>query len=485
MSGTSIRTAFLLSGAALLVAGLTGAPSAHAFGLIEAYQAARTYDPVYRSAMQEREAGVLDEAIARARLLPQASISYGYNRNWLEQRVTNPNTGAAQFNENNNYPSYSAQVQIRQPLINMAAYAGYREGQAKADLAEARFTGRGQELALRLFEAYSKALLAQDQLALAQSQLTAYAEQMAANDRLFKSGEGTRTDMIETRSRHDMAAALVIEATNQLDNARRVLMSLVGPEYAGQADRLYTLLPNFRTLPEESFDFESWVGLAMANNAQILTQRFTVTASDESVRRSRAGHMPELDLIVNYGRNSSDSVNTINQRNTQGVVGVQLRVPLYSGGGVSATTSQAAANFERARADLDARTNEVLVELRKQFDLVRSNTAKIRALDGAVSSAELLVEATRKSVSGGMRVNLDVLNAEHQLYQARRDLAEARYGYLMAYIRLRYEAGTLQYGDMEAVASYFAPAGSTTPVINVDINSTSLPVPPLPEHSKR
>ena len=140
---------------------------------------------------------------------------------------------------------------------------------------------------------------------------------------------------------------------------------------------------------------------------------------------------------------------------------MQLRVPIFSGGAVSASTTQAVANYGRAQAELDATRDAVIVDLRKQYGLVNSNAAKIKALESAVASAQLLVEATRKSVVGGMRVNLDVLNAEEQLFTARRDLAQARYDYLNAYMQLRYRAGVLSVDDLETVARYFAPAGTT------------------------
>lgn len=429
----------------------------HAFGLMDAFMAARQYDPQYRSAWQARAAGVQEERIARAQLLPQASLSYGYNRNWLDQKVDRPD-GGIDRNSNSNYPSYVGVVEVRQPLLNMQAWAGYQQGQAMSQAAEAEFDGRHQEMMLRLYEAYSDALLARDQLAIAKAQHVALGEQMRSNERMFKAGEGTRTDMIETRSRYDVAQAAVIEAEDALDNALRMLTSLVGPGHFQGVTELEQLVPKFSPSPSQVDNIDSWVQLALSSNAEITANRYNVRAADANVESQRAGHYPTLDLIAAHQINEADSVSTLNQRNRSTMVGVQLSLPLYSGGGVSASRTQAVAQYEQAQADLDTARDKAVVELRKQHGLIRSNAAKIRALESAVASAQLLVEATRKSVAGGVRVNLDVLNAEEQLFTSRRDLAQARYDYLNAYMRLRYHAGVLNIDDMETVARYFAPA---------------------------
>lgn len=442
---------------AYLLGGLAAMP-AQALSLLDAYMAARQYDPEYRAAWQARQAGVQEERIARSQLLPQASLSYGYNRNWLHQRVESPTTGDTQTFSNSNYPSYAGRVELRQPVVNMQAWAGYRQGQALSEYAEAEFDNRHQQLMLRLYEAYSSALLARDQLDIADAQRVAYAEQMRANDRMFKAGEGTRTEMIETRSRYDVAEAQVLEARNELGNALRLLQAMIGPGHIERVDQLERLTPKFTAAPLQPPDLERWIQLGLSSNTEIIAARLNVAAADADVDRNRAGHYPSVDLVAAYSINEADSVTTINQRNRSHMVGVQVRLPLFSGGGTSARTTQAAANFGRAQAELDSVRNAVVVQLRQQYALIESSVIKIKALESAVASAELLVEATRKSVMAGTRVNLDVLNAEQQLFTTRRDLAQARYDYLDAYMRLRYFAGVLTIDDLETVSTYFSPA---------------------------
>ncbi len=440
-----------------MLAGLSAiAMPVQALGLLEAYLAAREYDPQFRAAWQAREAGLEERNIGRSQLLPQADMSYGYNRNWLHQEVESPTTGQTQTATNSNYPSYIGQVQVRQPLFNLQAWAGYRQGQAQSELARAEFDSAHQELMLRLYEAFSAVLLARDQLAIAEAQQTAFDEQMRANERMFEAGEGTRTDMIETRSRYDVAVAQVIEARDELGNAMRTLQAMIGPGRVRNPDQLERLVPDFSPidLPLEALD--TWLQLGRSANAEVIAGRLGVRSADARIDQQKAGHYPTVDLIASYRIDESDSVSTINQHNRSSAVGVQVSIPLYSGGGVSARTRQAVAQYQQAHAELDATTNQVQVELERHYNRIRSSATRIEALEHAVESASLLVEATRQSVRGGVRVNLDVLNAEQQLYESRRDLAQARYDYLDAHMQLRYFAGVLTVDDLEEVDRFFA-----------------------------
>jgi protease secretion system outer membrane protein len=173
------------------------------------------------------------------------------------------------------------------------------------------------------------------------------------------------------------------------------------------------------------------------------------------IGRNRAGHYPRVDLIAAYSRGDAESINTYTQNSVNRTIGVQVNIPIYQGGAVNAATRQAAAGYGRAQSDLDARTSKVMVELRKAYSLVQSSVHKIEALEKAVASGKLLMTATEQSIKGGVRINLDLLNAQQQLYTSQRDLAQARYGYLIALLRLRAAAGILDAGAVREVAAYF------------------------------
>ncbi|MDH1631008.1 TolC family outer membrane protein [Pseudomonas mosselii] len=425
-----------------------------ALDLGDAYALALRNDPTWQGSIAEREAGLENLAIGRAGLLPR--LSYRYNRARNDSEVTQ----RSQFGDvttQRDYRSYSSTLTLEQPLFDYAAWSDYRRGVAQAALADERYRGRGQELMVRLFGAYSEALFANEQIALAQAQRRTYAEQLTLNERLLKGGEGTRTDVLETRARYELAQAQEIEAGDNLDAALRALQAIIGEPVA--VEDLAPMTGDFRVQPLTPTRFEPWRDLAVAHNAELASQRHGLEVAEQNIERQRAGHLPSLSAYASKGISSSSSESSYNQRYDTDSIGVQLSVPLFAGGGVQASVRQARAQRDAAGFELDAQLRDTLNQLRRQFNLCASGTAKIRAYDLAVKAASALVQATRKSVRGGERVNLDVLDAEQQLFGARRDLAQARHEYLRAWLQLRYLAGVLEAGDLNVLNRYFVAHG--------------------------
>lgn len=422
--------------------------TASALGLIEAYEAALQNDPAYRAAVYENEAGQQNRILGRSSLLPNLSASYSNSKNRAD--VTTKTTWG-QNTELRDYTSMSGVIQLRQPLLHLEGIARYYQGIAQTDYSDAQFAARRQELIVRLAGAYAEAKYTEDQLALALVQRDAYAEQRRMNDRMFDKGEGTKTDMLETQAQYDLAEAQVLEAQDKVTGARNALAAIVGQEI----DALDGLREDFQVRPMQPEGFDEWKALALEKNPEIAAQRHAVEAAAQEINKNRAGHAPRLDLIASSSKTSSDTINTYNQEAQTNGIGIQLNVPLYSGGYTSAVTSQAVSNHKKAKADLEAQTSQVLVDLRKYYNQVLSGALRIPAQLKSVESARLLAEATQKSVKGGMRTNLDVLNAQQQLFTAKRDLSLARYNYLLAYLRLRQSAGVISLVDLQDVAGYF------------------------------
>ncbi|MBK5439927.1 TolC family outer membrane protein [Pseudomonas sp. TH32] len=427
--------------------------SVQALGLLDAYDLALRNDPTFQAAIQEREAGEENRIIGRAGLLPNLSWSYNNSRN--ESEVTQ-STAVGNVTSDRDYRSYASTLTLQQPLLDYEAYARYRQGAAQALFADERFRSKSQELAVRVLSAYSQALLAQERIELSRAQKRAYAERLQLNERLLKGGEGTRTDVLETQARLSLAQAEEIESQDTQDAALRELEAIVGQPL--QIDELAPLTRQFEIPPLEPNRFETWREMAMANNPELKSQHHALDVAEYEVERKRAGHMPKVSLYASSRQTSSDSESSYNQKYDTNSVGIQVSLPLFAGGSVSASTRQAANQLSQAQYELDAQTARTLIELRKQFNLNTSGAAKVRAYEMAVSSATALVTATKKSVAGGERVNLDVLDAEQQLFTARRDLADARHAYLLARIQLKYFAGLLNEQDLRALAGYFQPS---------------------------
>ncbi|HEK1717593.1 TPA: TolC family outer membrane protein [Pseudomonas aeruginosa] len=432
--------------ACLLSSALLSASSAQALGLLDAYQLAVRHDPTFQAALHERRAGSENRAIGRAGLLP--SLRYDYNKARNDSTVSQ---GDARVERD--YRSYASTLSLEQPLFDYEAYARYRQGEAQALFADEQFRGRSQELAVRLFAAYSETLFAREQVVLAEAQRRALETQLAFNQRAFEEGEGTRTDLLETRARLSLTRAEEIAASDRAAAARRTLEAMLGQ--ALEDCELAAPIERFPALRLQPATFEGWRQVALQRSAELGAQRYALEAAAYEVERNRAGHLPRLSLYASSSKTHSASESTYEQKYDTDSVGLRLSLPLFEGGRVSAATRQAGDKYAQAQAELDAQVASVINDLHSQFDLTASSLAKVRAYEMAVAAAREQVTATRRSVAGGERVNRDVLDAEQQFYGARRDLAEARYAYLNAWLRLRQLAGVLEDRDLAVLAAYF------------------------------
>ncbi len=435
---------------------LAGNSALAAMGPFEIYEQALRNDPVFLGAIKERDAGLENRAIGRAGLLPKLGYNYNKGRNSskatsLDERARNNDT------DKRNYNSYGSSLTLQQPLLDYEAYAAYRKGVAQSLFADENFRGKSQELLVRVLDNYTKALFAQDQIDIAQAKKKAYEQQFQQNEHMFKQGEGTRTDILEAESRYELATAEEIEARDEQDASLRELGALIGVP-AVDINDLAPLDQNFQTFALLPANYDTWHELAITNNPNLASQRQAVEVARYEVERNRAGHLPKVSAYASLRQNESESGNTYNQRYETNTIGFEVNVPLYAGGGVSASTRQASRTMEQAEYELDGKTRETLIELRRQFSACLSGVNKLRAYQKALSSAEALVVSTKQSILGGERVNLDALNAEQQLFTTRRDLAQARYDYLMAWTKLHYYAGTLSEQDLARVDEAFGVA---------------------------
>ena len=439
--------------AGLLCAGLlVPAGSAFSMGLIEAYDLALQNDPVYRSAIYDNRASSENRVLARSNLLPVVSASYSGSRNLASTSGPDGQGGTS-----TTYPRYISSnggINLRQPIFNPDGVARYHEGMAQAEYGDLQLGSKQQELLVRLTGAYVDALFSADYLRLATAQRDTLLEQKQANDRMFKEGEGTRTDMLETQAKLDLAEAQLIEANDGHSTNFQALAIIVGTDIKS----LDGLLDNFKAKPLLPADFDSWRATALQHNPEIAAQRVGVEIAKDEISRNRAGHMPRVDFVASASKQKADTIDTYTTDSTVRSFGVEINVPIYSGGSVSALTRQASAAYEKAKSDLDDKTNQVMLDLHKQHYAVMSSLAKIAALEKSVESAKLLVVATKQSIKGGVRVNLDLLNAQQQQYTAQRDLAQARYTYLVADLKLRADAGVLTADDLRTMATYFGPS---------------------------
>lgn len=447
---------------ASLIAFVVFAQPASALDLMEAYEAALVNDPTFRAAIKDAEAGRANLEIGRSGLLPQLSASYYTAQN--QSKIAQPAFGALggpTVITDRFYPSNNSFVQATQALFNLQALAQFRQGTAQANLAEAKLMYMSQDLLIRVLQAYTDLLNAQDQHRFLVSQRNALQEQLQVNERRFAKGEGTITDALETRASFELANAQVIEAANAIENAKRKLEAIVGVPL--QSADVVRRLSQFKFEPLMPKNFEYWQETALVSNPEILAVKHAEEVARQDFQKNIAGNYPVISAIASYGQQNSYFISTINQNAVTTTVGIQATLPIFNGGQTTGLISQSRANYEKAKAQSDEARLRVITELRKQYDAVLSSEQKLAALNRAVESSTQLIKAMRLSVKGGERINLDVLMADKTLATAQRDLAQAKYNYLLASLRLKQQAGTLTVEDLQKVATNFHRSPNTLP----------------------
>jgi protease secretion system outer membrane protein len=445
------KTSLGLRACALAVL-LASAGSAGAVSLQQAYELALKNDPQFRMNFYDSEAAKENKIIGRSYLLPNVSASFSGSRNIADQE----SVGVGLFGPYDTitqprYISRSTVVQLRQPILNLDGIARYRQGKVMAEQGEAELDSGKDQVALRVVGAYVDVLFAEDQMALSRVSRDMYAEQQKVNQRMFEKGEGTKTDMLETQAKLDLAEAQLVEAQDNVVEKRSTLEGVIGQD-PGSLDHLSD---GFHVGALKTASFEDWRVLALANNPDLKGARLAVENARLEISKNRAGHAPRIDMIASWSKGDSETLNTAGTSSVNRAIGVQVNIPIYSGGAISASTRQAADGYEKAKADLDARTNKVVVEVRSAHNVVTSAARKVEALDKAVASGKELMKATEQSIKGGVRINLDLLNAQQQLYVSQRDLAQARYNYLIGVLRLRAATGIIGQTDIREIAAYF------------------------------
>ena len=433
------------------------ANSAWALDFKTAYEAALQHDATILAeraaaqAAQER----LPQALSQRR--PSLSLSAGQNRNHLESQTANM-LGQRSVSERY-YDSNNAALQLRQPLYRPAILAQIKQARAQVQDADAVLDVNENDLLERVAQAYFDALLGQVQLDLASAQKTAFAAQLQSAQKGFAAGVGMRTDVDEAKARMDLAHAPVLQAQQALDLARRRLALLLGVPVAQLVQLADLDTQRFAPSAPVPTSAEQWIALAEESSPQLQALRARLRAAQAEVDKAQAGHKPTLDVVATVSRSDSDSVTSINTVYKQKYVGVQLNVPLYSGGYVSSTVRQALAEVQRMQQTLEAAQRDLSNQVYEQFSAMTEGVLRIAALEQAVRSAQQALLSSQKSLQAGARTTVDVLNAEQQLTVAQRDLAQARYGYVLAHLKLQMLAGQERMANVDAVNRWLKTQG--------------------------
>ena len=422
------------------LAAALAATSAWSVDLLTLYRDARQSDPVYQSARAQYEANLERLPQARAGYLPQVGFSASVFRNWASRDVL-PDL---------NYTTRSYAVTLSQPVFRLQNWIAIDQAKLQVLQAEAVLASAAQDLALRISQAYFDVLLAQDNVALSGTQKAAIDQQLAQAKRNFEVGTATIVDTLEAQARYDQSVAKEIADRNDLEVKRRALQQLLGrlPE------ALAPLREPLRLAEPQPNDIEKWVETASDANFQIVVSRAGYEIAQQEVSRQRAGHLPTVDLTGSLGR--SDSPTNAATGITGSIVdsssiGLTLSVPIFQGGLTQSRVREALALRNRAQQDLENTQRGVAQQVRASYLNVTSGIAQVRALEQALVSTQSQLDSTILGRDVGVRTSVDVLNAQQQVFQTRRDLQQARYNYLLNTLRLKQAAGQLDEPDVQQV----------------------------------
>ncbi|MDB5769154.1 MAG: tolC [Collimonas fungivorans] len=419
---------------------LTMAVNAHAVDLVQTYQQALANDPVYTSARYALSASNETSIQGRAALLPVVGFGGNYSR-----------AGESWKTITNNYS-----LQLTQPLFRPAYWQQYQESKLSVAAGEVTFAQAEQDLMLRVSQAYFDTLTAQDVLATLQAQKSAIAEQLASAKRNFEVGTATITDSNEAQASYDLVIAQEIAAGNNLEVARNVLQQIIGKPPAPLA----TLRAGVQLSAPQPAAIESWVSSAEQQNFGVVGQEIALSSAKYEIKRNRAGHLPTVDLVASRAHSdvSGSPIPFYNLSQMTNSIGVQWTIPLYAGGAVNSGVRQAVALEDKARSDLESARRNAALNARQAYLGVNSGLAQIKAYEAAEISSQSSLDSNRLGYQVGVRINIDVLNAQQQLYSTRRDLAKARYDTLMNSLKLKSAVGALKEEDLQQINALLTPA---------------------------
>lgn len=424
-----------------LAAGLTAAGAAAA-DLEQVYRDALAYDAALASARASREAGLEKLPQGRALLLPSLSVTGNTTWNDLTLKHLNPDVSRG-------YNSNGWQAQLTQPLFRWQNWVQYKQGELQTTLSEAQYQLARQDLTLRAAQAYFDVLGAQDTLAAVSALYEANTQQLALARKSFEVGTVTITDVHEAQSRADLSSAQVIAAESDLAVKRHALLVLTGKE----ADTLKSLRKGVALSRPDPADIQSWVSAAEGSNLSVQAAQIAGEIAGREVERNRAGHLPTVDVVASYGNSATANAlaNFVNTDIRSAVVALQMNVPVFQGGAVSSRVREAAALRDKAAADLDNARRTSAQNARQAYLGVTSGLAQVKAFEAAQVSSASALDANKLGYDVGVRINIDVLNAQSQLYDTRQKLAKARYDTLMAQLKLKAAAGSLVEDDIKAI----------------------------------
>jgi outer membrane protein len=417
--------------------------NAQAADLLQVYQQALANDATYASARASAVAGRERITQGRAGLLPSVGITGDITRNDTDFRAWNANVPSS-----SNLRTNEVQVTLQQPLFRWDRWETYQQSKLQQAISEAQYAQAQQDLITRVAQAYFDVLAAQDTLESTRAQKVATTEQLASAKRNFEVGTQTITDTHEAQAAYDLVVSQELAAVNDLENKKTALQAIIGTPPAALA----TLRSGLALKSPEPINIDQWVSAAENQNYAVAVAQLSLESAKRDISRNRAGHYPTLDLVASsLRRDVNGQLLGSSGKTTNNAIGIQYSIPIFNGFAVTSKVRESIALEDKARNDLEANRRNAALLARQNFLGVNTGLAQVKALEAAEVSSNSALESNKLGYQVGVRINIDVLNAQRQLYQTRTDLAKARYNTILAGLKLKAAAGSLREDDLQPI----------------------------------
>jgi outer membrane protein len=413
--------------------------------LLDIYHQALAHDPTLASALSANKAA--QEIIVQGRALYRPTVNFNADVNTTQSDIRYLNSKTPPGSTS--FENYKASIEARQPIYRKQNLVEMDQAETQVSQADKQYHLSQQELILRTTQTYFDVLIAQDKIELIKAQKTAILSQLDQAKATFEVGTATITDVNEAQARYDLIIAQEIAAVNEYEIAKREVESITGEPPA----KLASVKPNIQ-VTALSQSMQDWQQLAIQNNLNIQIQQDALKLAEQEVALANAGHLPTLDAVAsisdNYA-NGSPSVFSTGNDLKSATIGLQLQIPLYQGGAISSRARQAVLNKQKAQDDVDIARRKTELETQRAFLNLSTTIAQVKALDQALLSSQTQLDSTKLGYEVGVRTSVDVLNAQQQLFSAKRDLLQARYNYLVNIINLKFVSGIVSEADLQEI----------------------------------
>jgi outer membrane protein len=415
--------------------------------LMDLYHQALANDPTLAAALSANKAA--QEIIEQGKALyrPTVNLNAALNKTHSEIQFNNVTSNFPRLAGKANFEGYNYNLEIRQPVYRKQNLVQMDQSVTQVSLADKQYHQSQQNLILRTAQAYFDVLIAQDRIDLIGAQKAAILSQLDQAKATFEVGTATITDVNEAQARYDLIVSQEIAAINEYEIAKRAIQALTGvvPSHLASAKSDMKVIPPAQTMQE-------WQDVAGQNNLAIQIQQDTLKLAEQEVELSNAGHLPTLDAVATYANSyTNGGLNGFGTDVDNAVIGLQLQIPIYQGGAVSSRARQAVLNKQRAQDEVTLARRNTDLETQRAYLNLNTTIAQVKALDQALVSSQTQLDSTKLGYEVGVRTSVDVLNAQQQLFSAKRDLLQARYNYLVNIIRLKSAAGLVAEADLQEI----------------------------------